>query len=85
MGVSSHIKLKLVIPVAVFEASPVPAGVRTHDLLFQWPPTYQKATGESVCIEAYFLTIDILSTFDLFSTFDLLLTRDPLSDLRPTY
>ena len=34
--------------VAVFEALLVPAGVKTHDLSFQWPLTYQKATGESV-------------------------------------
>ena len=35
---------------SIFEAPPVPAGVRTHDLPFRWSWTYQKATGESVHI-----------------------------------
>ena len=39
---------KWAIPVAVFEAPPVPAVVRTHDLSFRWPWTYHKTTGESV-------------------------------------
>ena len=30
------------------EAPPVPAGIRTHDLPFRWPWTYQEATGDSV-------------------------------------
>ena len=48
VGGPCHIILKWAIPVALFKAPLVPAGVRTHNFPFQRPWTYHKATGESV-------------------------------------
>ena len=40
VGGPCHIILKWAIPVAVFEAPPVPVGLRIHDLPFRLPWTY---------------------------------------------